>query len=485
MTRIGWVILVAACGAPPQSQTQPQMEVAQDASPQAQAVTEAQAATAGKRIGRTGNSAASGCERADIRCVGAEYRSIQAAVDAARPGDRIWLNGEYRHPSGTQRSFVQVRRSGTRDAPIVIESAPGRQAHLRGWGFPDDGGLPSTSNERLIDVFGDHIHIRGIEFSGSTRHGLVLGGNYGVAEDVVAHDNWENGILIIGNSGNGITGNRVTRAESYRNRHGSGVLIHVSNSTPRFVADTVIENSLGYRNGWLPDGQKALPVPGDPAGGGNSDGFASSKFCHQMAPELQMQNACPRTLLRNNIAWNNADDGFDHSLGDGSRIERNASLFNGPEGNKGFKGFSPVLGGVEWVHNVAVGNQSTGMELRFGGEGLVANNTAVANGLHGIFVVNGDQRVVVENNVAYDNPGNRDVAWPASAKAANNWHGNASGNPGFVNRRFKVQIAPEGDTVGARYESVRRQIRSLLRLDPNRAADSAANNKPIGSDMLR
>ena len=428
---------------------------------------------------------ADGCDSVSTLCVGAEFPTIQAAVDAARPGDTVCLDGVYEHPVGTARSFVKVTQSGTADAPITIEPCAGKTAHLVGWGFPEDGRLPTMSNERLIDVWADHIHVKNIEFSRSTRFGLVLGGNHGLASGVVSHDNWESGIYVIGNSGEGIRGNRVEWTETYRNRHGSGVAIHVSNSTPRFVADTTVENNIAYKNGWLPDGTKSPVVPGDPAGGGNSDGFVSSKFCHTMAPDLGMDNACPRTVWRNNITWRNADDGFDQSVGSGSVIENNISMWNGPEGNKGFKGLNPVLGGVAWIGNLSIGNRSNGMEFRFAGDGKAAHNASLGNGLHGIYVASGDERVSVVNNVSYGNAGIRDVSVASGIVHAGNWMGRSEGNPGFVSDLFDGDIVLPAGTVRERWASARVQVKELVRMEDSRLVGAGLNGADIGPEIVR
>ena len=52
-----------------------------------------------------------------------------------------------------------------------------------------------------------------------------------------------------------------------------------------------------------------MPINGDPAGGGNSDGFTLSKNCLHMAPAGT--TLCRAGVLDRNIAWQNADDCFD------------------------------------------------------------------------------------------------------------------------------------------------------------------------------
>ncbi len=430
------------------------------------------------------------CADAAIHCVGPglEFdtskgveRAFQAAADAAGPGVVIKIQGgEYRHDEATRvaRELMRIEKSGTADRPIRIEPFDGEWVHLRGFGFQEGTEQPSTSNQRLIDIVGDHVQVRNLELSDSSRYGIVLGGNYGVAENLIVHDNWGDNIAILGNSGIEITGNQVREVESFRSRHGSGVALLVSNSTPRAVSNSVIERTLTYRNGFQADGQKVPPVNGDPAGGGNSDGVMSSKFCQVEAADLGMKNACPGNTVRDNIAWHNADDGFDHSIGVGSQIVDNISLFNGPEGNKGFKGLNSVAGPIDWVGNTAIGNLSNGLELRFADFGIVANNMSLTNGLHGMFVSITQvdhSRTMVANNVSYSNGGAHDLYLSDSTiPTSNNWMGHKEGNPGFDTEPSAMQFdftVPGGTSVAAKFQRVRESLLATLAMSANRLVD--------------
>jgi hypothetical protein len=86
--------------------------------------------------------------------------------------------------------------------------------------------------------------------------------------------------------------------------------------------------------------------------------------------------------LRGNIAWHNADDGIDISFGDDSRLIDNISFENGPEGNKGFKVYAKVSGGISFIGNVAMGNISNGFEFQIEETGYAYNNSSIHNGHH-------------------------------------------------------------------------------------------------------
>lgn len=427
------------------------------------------------------------CADARILCVGPGFEydtsngaeaAFHAASSAVRAGDSIKIKGgTYRHDKAntSSRDFLLLERSGTASAPIRVESFDGEMAHLVGYGFDENAtSWPSPSNETIIKMLGDYIELRRVEVSGSTRWGITVGGNHGLVEEVVSHDNWGENIYIYntGFSGNRITGNHVRNTETYRSKHGSGITVMVSGSVPRIVSDTIIEDNIAYLNGYMTNGAKVPPVNGDPAGGGNSDGIVSSKFCHTEAAELGVINACPRTIMRNNIVWRNADDGFDNSIGDDSYVLDNWSLHNGPEGNKGFKGLNPVLGKTVYAGNVSVANNSTGMELRMDTYGIVANNLSLGNGLHGIYVTmtTPDANVsMVANNVALANNGSRDLyITKTSIPSATNWDGNSDGNPGYQAVSFSSQInVPNLQTVADKVVSVRQQLYDMVGLSNN------------------
>ena len=97
-------------------------------------------------------------------------------------------------------------------------------------------------------------------------------------------------------------------------------------------------------------------------------------------------------------------------------IQGNISFGNGPEGNKGFKGFAYAKGGTVYVGNLALNNLSTGMELRFTGEGFAVNNLSYQNDLHGIWMAIRDENspssgpARMANNISYNNDGSLDFS---------------------------------------------------------------------------
>jgi hypothetical protein len=167
--------------------------------------------------------------------------AFQAAIDAANPGDTIAIKGGcYLHKNNSpSKTFMSVTVSGTPEQPITIQSFDGEVAHIKGFGFPEGTTGPFVSNERLIYITGDHIRVRNLKLSDSTRWGLVLAGSNGLVENLTVHDSWESNIINYGVTKD-IEYNTIRSVESYPSRHGSGIWIVPSAGTPRMVRGTVI-----------------------------------------------------------------------------------------------------------------------------------------------------------------------------------------------------------------------------------------------------
>ena len=390
------------------------------------------------------------CTLTSVLCVGPgeEYNTniqnvetaFQNAADAANPGDVIKIRGgTYQHDesSSPTTTFLKVTVSGTGAQPITIEPFDNEKVLIKGFGFSEGTADPNRKDEILIQVTGNYIHIRNLELSDATRHGLDVSGKFGIFEDLVVHDSWFSNVTI-GRENRQVEGNIVRYVESYRSRHGNGFTFSRRSSHNQLLIGNRIENTISYNNGYQPDGQKVPAIAGDPAGGGNSDAYGSSKMCHDLAGALGLINLCPDNVLKGNIGWHNADDGFDNSFGDGSIIEGNISFDNGPEGRKGFKGLRNINGGVTYLGNIAVGNDDRGFEPRFTEEGYLYHNLAMGHSGQGIILdVNFPDftRMHVYNNLSAlnDSP---DMVLPGGADIRTNWAEDSDGNPQLMNVSF-------------------------------------------------
>ena len=389
----------------------------------------------------------SACILVSILCVGPgeEYNTdipdarlaFQNAIDNVTPGDTIKIRGGVYHHVSRQKIFLDVNASGTSTQPITIEAFEGEKVILKGYGFTESNRGPHKKNETLVRVRGDYIHIYNLELSNSSGFGLEINGNYGVYEDITVHDSWFDNVAI-GRENVTVEKNLLRHIESYRSRHGSGIVLIRRSTHSEILSGNNIVESISYNNGYQPDGQKVPSIKGDPAGGGNSDGFGSSKFCHDRATKIGVINLCPKNIFEGNIAWHNADDGFDNSFGDGSMLINNIAFNNGPEGRKGFKGLRHIEGGVVYLGNIAIGNDDRGLEPRFTGEGYLYHNLAAHNPHQGIILnvkYPTPNKVRVYNNLSIFN-NSPDIVLPSGVDHKSNWAEDHLGNPKLANQRF-------------------------------------------------
>ncbi len=403
------------------------------------------------------------CALASILCVGAGMEfdtnqgntedAFQAAADVVNPGDTIVIRaGTYKHNLNayTHRTFLRIDRSGTAANPIKIVGAEedtngdggidgnDLKPHIIGFDFTD-GATSRLDNETLLEINGDHIHVTHLEFSDSTQLGVIVNGNFNIVEELDVHDCFQSGISA-GRNNTLTEGNIFRYNHIYRIRHGNGITLARRSTHSTLLRNNTVEYNIAHDNGYMPNGGKVPAITGDPAGGGNSDGIGATKDCHDRTIHaggtVDALNLCPDNTVHHNIVWHNADDGYDFSFGDGSRVFGNIGWENGPEGNKGIKLLRNVLGGLQIYDNVLF-SQGRGLEPRFHDNGQVINNTVFGNNAQGIIASAdiGSSAISVVNNLSFHN-GSSDIAVGDSFTNENNWTEDDDGIPSVVNPDF-------------------------------------------------
>jgi hypothetical protein len=413
---------------------------------------------------------------------GNAYTTIQAAANATKPGDVVYIRaGLYTNaPAPANQNLVMLTVSGTATAPIRYENYNGEHVTLAGWGFSDvdtngdgfaDGPTYPAWRQTLFFVpFGiDYIQVKGLELTNSQQTGLNVEGRFCYAQECSTHDNWTAGAAItrarLGT--NTICGTVFRWLEAYRNRHFDGLCFGLEDQqTFSFMSDCAIVDSVSYRNGYQPDGREVMPIGGDPQGGGNSDGLGATKYFADDAsfsPQYGVRNWGTNLFIIRNILFNNCDDGCDISCA-ASLVEDNRSLFNGPTGTMGYKIFRPTQNMI-YRGNVAYGNMGRGFEMRIDTNAYIQiyNNTSLNNQGQGFYISGTDARGT--NNVAAYNGG---PDWPLAQSP--NWAadgGNAtagmSGNPMLLNTNVSLSSAfvPTW-TVHQKHDYLEGQIRQAL-----------------------
>lgn len=416
------------------------------------------------------------CNLSTVRCVGPgeEYNTtgvthvetvFQSAVDAAQPGDIVAIRGgTYSHDiASPNQVFLSVSVSGTSGNPITITSQEGENARISGFGFTEGATDAARSDEVLIEITGNYIHVQDLELSDSAEYMIVLRGDYNVLERLYVHDGWGNMLEL----GQGDADNNIIRhSEFARSRHGTGIVIAPLQGSPELqLENNIIEYNISHSHGREPDGSRVPPATGDPAGGGNSDAIAAGKLCQDF--DLNA-NICPGNIVRYNVGFSNIDDGFDFSLGEGSKIIGNISFSNGPEGGKGYKILSYVTGGLYHIANVSIANSGRGFEPRHYDNGAFINNLSASAPNHGISYaasINDNTNRIINNVVVNNTTEFPDMTYPTAATLTTNWLSQSNGDPSLPNNTFSpssITTGVEGADVQTRIASIVAQVKAAF-----------------------
>jgi hypothetical protein len=288
------------------------------------------------------------------------YASLQAAANAVHAGDTVYVRaGNYSEAYAAQdpTTLINMTRSGTATRPIRFQNYNGEYVTLVGLGFSDvdgngdgyaDGPYHGDVHDYpiLINPGADYIQIVGLEVRNSGLYNAEIEGSYFYMQDCKFHDSWQENVYVQNFINNTTQRGVVLRdVEAFNGRHGSGVSGGPPSGTTTYNAANMTEiavvDCLLYANGYQPDGNRVLPILGDPQGGGNSDGFTVSKtVANNIVPNNPpIANLAHNWYLVRDIAYHNCDDNIDLSFQD-SLVEDCWALSAGPTGRNAIKVFT-------------------------------------------------------------------------------------------------------------------------------------------------
>lgn len=283
-------------------------------------------------------------------------RTIQRAVDLARPGDTISVRG------GTYAltDNITITTSGTASQPITLASHQGERVVVDGERLPAShtpvGGSIPRAERGAIHMEASHWRISGLEIVNGPYGVYCDGCNGNVFARLSTHDNYESGFQLQGAS----SGNQILHLDSYGNRDprkngesadglaikegsGSGNVVRGARlwnnvddgfDAWEFASPVTIENTVVYGNGY---NRWAFP---DFAGDGNGfklgGGSPAPAVSHTVRGSVSFKNAKhgftdngnPGSLtLSRNSTYGNAGTGFDADVSGGSaRLTGNLSV---------------------------------------------------------------------------------------------------------------------------------------------------------------
>ena len=280
--------------------------------------------------------AAVDCSPAAVRCVGAsqEYSTIQAAANAAKAGDTVWVF------DGTYSGFVTAA-SGTATAPITF-AAVGAQAVISS---------PASTGDGINVESTDYVVIRGFIVKNATRAGIRVAVSRGVTvEGNTVGPNTKWGIFTAFAVQVKVLNNKTFGSAQ---QHG----IYVSNS------DTASDQPVIRGNEAYSNTQNGIQLNGDCFSGG--DGVLSG------------------AIIENNRVHDNGNKGFSLISVQDSTIQNNITYANGTAGGAGgiHLADEPGCGNPSSrnliVNNTVVESRIAAIRITDGASNVIFNNVAI------------------------------------------------------------------------------------------------------------
>ncbi|GAA1305296.1 right-handed parallel beta-helix repeat-containing protein [Saccharothrix xinjiangensis] len=266
-------------------------------------------------------------------------RSIQKAVDLARPGTSILIRG------GTYAvtANVQILKSGESGRPIRLANYPGERVVVDGEGLPAShtpvGGSIPRAERGVFHQEASWWHVSGLEVIRGPYAWYCAGCNNNVFERLVTRDNYESGFQLQGASSD----NLILNLDSHGNRDprkngesADGLAIKEGSGTGNvvrgarlwnnvddgfdawlFTSPIRVENTVAHGNGhnrWnLPnfsgDGNGFKLGGGDPAPAAAHT--LTNTISYGNAAHGYTDNGNPGSItFTRNTAWKNAKTGF-------------------------------------------------------------------------------------------------------------------------------------------------------------------------------
>lgn len=286
-------------------------------------------------------------------------RTIQRAVDLARPGDVIAVRGG----TYTLTDNITIAASGTASQPIGLGAYQGERVVVDGERLPAShtpvGGSIPRAERGTIHMEASHWRISGLELVNGPYGIYCDGCNGNIFSRLSTHDNYESGFQLQGSSSD----NLILNLDSYGNRDprkngesADGLAVKEGSGTGnvvrgarlwnnvddgfdawKFASPILIENTVAYGNGFnrwdFPD------FAGDGNGFKMGGGTPAPAVGHTLRNSIAFKNAAhgvtdngnpgAQTLTRN-TTWANAGTGFDADVPGGTAtLTANLSVADG------------------------------------------------------------------------------------------------------------------------------------------------------------
>jgi pectate lyase-like protein/chondroitinase B-like protein len=315
------------------------------------------AASAGEEATATLFVATSGSDT-NAGTADAPLATIQKAIDLVAPGGAIAIRGG----AYELTTNIQIKKSGTAEAPITLAAYRGEKVLIDGEALPftpgDVGSTIPGGQRGAIHMEASFWRISGLEIVHGPYAIYCANCNNNVFERLSTHDNYESGFQLQNSS----AGNLILNLDSYNNRDprkngesADGLAIKSGSGEGNvvrgvrlwnniddgfdaweFTSPIRVENSIAYGNGF-----NRWDIPnfsgdgnGFKMGGSSGDGPAAD---HVVTNSMSFSNAADgftdngntgALTFTRNTAWQNAGTAFDVDGGSTSVLTANLAVDN-------------------------------------------------------------------------------------------------------------------------------------------------------------
>lgn len=313
-----------------------------------------------------------GCTSGATIYVPTDYPTIQQAIDAALPGDRVFVwNGTYYESVMISNDSITLQGEDANTTTIHGKWLAEKVVYVSG-NYVNISGFTVTSSSQ----FGSGIYLDGSSncilygnIANSNRHGINLdSSDNNTLTNNIASDN-DYGIWLCSSCNNTLTGNTASNNDY-------GIWLWISSNNNTLTSNIASNNSRGIFLYSSSSNTLTGNIASDNSGYGIKLDYSSdnNRIIRNIADSNDDGICLVSTSTKNNITENNISNNDDYGIyldySGGNEIYHNNFINNNKQAYD-YHGFNewdkgPIIGGNYWIDHVCHGNPSNGTEPYLG-----------------------------------------------------------------------------------------------------------------------